>query len=187
MLQLLCPAGMYSYNHRCRLSSLMWTQTAEPGITRLLVDPVKRLTCPLLRHWRNMSAFVCLFDWITREFVHWDVSFLCKNVLKSLFGTCVDMSNIRESRINPSLLCLHSCVSVAVSTLDLRDQGVMVNFWPKPYFGVLFGHFSRGRVFWFSQWLIGLSVYGNTIKRATGHRAVPKWVPAGLLMVLCYC
>lgn len=32
--------------------------------------------------------------------------FYAKNILKSLFGTCVDISNIRGYRINPSLLCL---------------------------------------------------------------------------------
>lgn len=62
------------------------------------------------------------------------------------------MSDIGGSSINPSLLRLvHSCVSAAISTLDLRDQGVTVNFGPKPYFGVFFGHVSRRRVFWFSQ------------------------------------
>lgn len=127
--------------------------------------------------------------WITREFGKRDISLLREKYFQMLiWNVCGCISNIGGSSIYPSLLCfVHSCVSALISTLDLRDQGITVNFGPEPYFGVFFGHFSRRRVFWFSQWLIGLSVYGNTIKRATGHRAVPKWVPAGLLMLLCYC
>lgn len=106
MLQLLCPTGMYSYNHRCRLSSLTRTQTAEPGITRLLANPMKPvLGYTVMEHvsWHQVTQLLLDYTGIcvTRCF-----PFMQKNILKSLFGTCVDISNIRGSRINPSLLCL---------------------------------------------------------------------------------
>lgn len=94
--------------------------------------------------------------------------------------------DIRGSRIKPSvlLLRLRSCASEPISVVDLRGRG---GSGPMPYFGVLLGHFSRGRVFWFSHGAMGLSVYGNGIHWATGHGAVPKRVPAGLLMAPCNC
>lgn len=150
MLQLLCPTGMYSYNHRCRLSSLTRTQTAEPGITRLLANPMKPvLGYTVMEHvsWHQVTQLLLDYTGIcvTRCF-----PFMQKNILKSLFGTCVDISNIRGSRINPSLLCL--CI---VQHTD-QHSGIRGSWWisgPSLILVFCLGTFQEGGYFGFlSDW-----------------------------------
>lgn len=80
--------------------------------------------------------------------------FYAKNILKSLFGTCVDMSNIRGSRINPSLLCL--CIVVCQYRSALWTSGIRGSWWisgPSLILVFCLGTFQEGGYFAFlSDW-----------------------------------
>lgn len=150
MLQLLCPTGMHSYNHRRRLSSLTRTQRAEPGSQDYSSKSHER---------SDPSSVTTLMEHSAAAGLHGNLCnkmfpFCAKKFLKSLFGTCVDMSNIGGSRINPSLLCL--CIVVCQYRLALWSSGIRGSWWisgPSLILVFCLGTFQEGGYFAFlSDW-----------------------------------
>lgn len=151
MLQLLCPTGMHSYNHRRRLSSLTRTQRAEPGSQDYSAKSheTSDLSSGTALN-PNPTAAAGLHGNLCNKMF----PFYAKKILKSLFGTCVDMSNIRGSRIYPSLLCL--CIVVCQYRSALWPSGIRGSWWisgPSLILVFCLGTFQEGGCFAFlSDW-----------------------------------
>lgn len=115
-------------------------QTAAPGITRLPVNPMKLVLGYGTHGTRHLPP-----GHSAAAGLHWN---LCHEMLPFM-QTNGYLEGMWMHLILEEVEYIHHCWVCAFWTSGTRK--VMANFGPKTDFGVLFGHFSTGRVFWFSQ------------------------------------
>lgn len=108
--------------------------------------------------------------WMMREFLERNFLLLCKKYFKSLFGACVDISDIRGSRINPSALVL--CIVVCQSPSQSGPQGSGGH-----------GEFRGQALFWCFVWALckreGILVFSVTDRPLClrKHNETSDWAP----------